>query len=264
MELLRPNVLLKDSNTSEAGGQGGSIKVAEVLTVPEIKYFDILVWIASLCCRCCRLYGTGKAQIPESCGFSFCNNRLVSRTCNWWSENGYVLWDMKHVSYSNLFLMDREWSKIAENIDETWKYFVKYYYWLASAQPDYTEGNEKQIRICQCYYSYLYVWTDSVWKNIKTVVYTMQCWNWIMYAPKGRSKKIYKICFLQSQLSCFCLMMVHVPSGCSCSYEFMCSSSVKPSKSLVTLYSNVIAVTSFTIFLHLSLLPFIRDKILGL
>jgi hypothetical protein len=144
--------------------------------------------------------------------------------------------------------MDREWNKIAENVEETWEYFVKFYYWLASVQPDYTEGNEKQIRIFQRYYSYLFVRTDYIWNNIKTGVYAMQCWNRIIYAPKGRAWKMYKICSLQTQLFCFCLMVAHVPSGCSCSCEFMYSSSVKPSKSLITLYSNVITVTSFTIF----------------
>jgi hypothetical protein len=29
------------------------------------------------------------------------------------------LWDMKHNSYHNRLLVDREWSKIAENVGET-------------------------------------------------------------------------------------------------------------------------------------------------
>jgi deoxyxylulose-5-phosphate synthase len=30
-----------------------------------------------------------------------------------------ILWDMKHKSYHNRLLVDREWSKIAENVGET-------------------------------------------------------------------------------------------------------------------------------------------------
>jgi hypothetical protein len=30
-----------------------------------------------------------------------------------------ILWDMKHKSYHNRLLVDREWSKIAENVAET-------------------------------------------------------------------------------------------------------------------------------------------------
>jgi deoxyxylulose-5-phosphate synthase len=30
-----------------------------------------------------------------------------------------ILWDMKHKSYHNRMLVDREWSKIAENVGET-------------------------------------------------------------------------------------------------------------------------------------------------
>jgi hypothetical protein len=32
-----------------------------------------------------------------------------------------ILWDMKHKSYHNRLLVDREWSKMAENVGETYK-----------------------------------------------------------------------------------------------------------------------------------------------
>jgi hypothetical protein len=34
-------------------------------------------------------------------------------------KSKHILWDMKHKSYHNRLLVDREWSKIAENVGET-------------------------------------------------------------------------------------------------------------------------------------------------
>jgi hypothetical protein len=41
-------------------------------------------------------------------------------------KNRRVLWDMKHNSYHNRMLVDKEWSKIAENLGEKCKYFSNF------------------------------------------------------------------------------------------------------------------------------------------
>jgi hypothetical protein len=38
-----------------------------------------------------------------------------------------ILWDMKHKSYHNRLLVDRQWSKIAENVGEINKYFFFFF-----------------------------------------------------------------------------------------------------------------------------------------
>jgi hypothetical protein len=123
--------LVTTERLGKRSGWGSLAAKSKRLTRTDILIFSPKSLQFAVAADRCRLNregsGVGKVCVRPSITMAETLAELIISEV----KSRQILWDVKHPSYHNRKLVDKEWRNIAENVGETSKFFHKCYYRLA-------------------------------------------------------------------------------------------------------------------------------------